>query len=640
MINNKISLTGISDFFNSQYKANELNIKIISWLIIISNICYCILFSFAIAKNFDSILLRSIGVIILLPFLFKKQTNDQSQKLFSHYWFFCLFYNLSFLTNYLAFINNFSGIWIVFATVAIFLTIFVIANFFAFLAFFISGNFLAFIISSSQNNSLKLDNNLIEYLLALPFILVVSYIFITKINPRTLSAKTDQPQSEISQNSEENKEKIDSSDQSKKNQNSTKPDLAINNITESENFKKVLIIDDQEINIKICQKLINSIATNTEIKSASNGEQALVALKDEKQFDLIITDIQMPVMNGFELSKKIREKNIKTPIVAYTSRSSYQSELTSLSDEINDYIIKPIPNLKFERVIHKWLVNEHQYNYDIEKIANSFKDLQILIADDEQVNNMMLSKFLSKYNINIETVNDGDQLIEKYRNELETSNTQYNNIAVAKYDILIIDLNMPNVNGFDATKQIRQLEITKNIQNKPIIIAYSADDKEENLNLALKSGMDDYFIKGSDNLQLIKMIYHWLFFNQNLTNDNSQFHNYKKFKSEQTKSLLISSKLSPEELKEFKEIFVASTINLVKKIIKSANDKNIEDLAFHSHALKGISGNIGAEKIYEYCKIINDSAKKGVWPYEQDWIDQLKIIVKNTFAEIDRIINQ
>ena len=78
------------------------------------------------------------------------------------------------------------------------------------------------------------------------------------------------------------------------------------------------------------------------------------------------------------------------------------------------------------------------------------------------------------------------------------------------YDVIIADISMPKLNGDLAAKEIRDFEHIYNIQNKSIIIAYSGNGDQSKLKSALKNCMDDYFIKGHDNLDLLKTIYFWI----------------------------------------------------------------------------------------------------------------------------------
>jgi len=422
--------------------------------------------------------------------------------------------------------------------------------------------------------------------------------------------------------------------------------------------KKVLIVDDQEINLKISNKLIKKILPNAIIDNASNGKEALNLVKNNNsddisatnsKYDLIITDIQMPIMDGFELTREIRKFNKNIPIAAYTSRTSYKIKQEALDIGINDYIIKPIPNNALIKVAHKWLINNHRYNYNIDEIRDKLKGLRVLIADDEAINIMVMKKFLEKYDIKVEAVNDGNNLVEKYitqfpkhdLEELDENDDPYyqDPNLTNKYDIIIADINMPNKKGDEAAKEIRHYELVHDIHHKAIIIANSGDSKESKLEAMLKSGMDDYFIKGEDNDKLLKIIYFWLSYNQKKKDPAYLNIDNKKHAQEDTKAeyKIINNKIENEDLLELRELFIKSTKDLIKKIKQAQKNKDIDDLAFQSHALKGIAGNVGAEKLFIHISMINNYAKKDKWPKEANWLKDLEEMAKEVFVELNKI---
>jgi len=444
--------------------------------------------------------------------------------------------------------------------------------------------------------------------------------------------------------------------------NSNDSNLALNSKSHNKSLpningqflKKVLVVDDQELNLRISTKLIKSLLSNVIINTALDGKQALKLIKNNqdedisspaKKYDLIIVDIQMKIMDGFELAKEIRKFDKHTPITAYTSRTSYKIKQQAIDIGIDDYIIKPIPNNALFKTIYKWLSNDHVYNYNIGDILDSFKDLKILIADDEAINIMVLKKFLSKYGFIVETANDGNELLEKYTKqfpehdlkELERKKIIYN--PANKYDIIIADINMPNKKGDAAVKEIRDYELIHNVKNKAIIIANSGDSDKKKLKAMLKSGMDDYFIKGEDNNKLLKIIYFWI--SHLKANPDPSYLNidnkYYAAKDAKKNNKIINSKLTNEDLKELKDLFIASTKDLLNKIKQATKNNDVEEINFQSHALKGISGNVGAEKLFIYISMINNYAKQDKWPQEEDWLKELEDICKITNSKIEEL---
>ena len=111
---------------------------------------------------------------------------------------------------------------------------------------------------------------------------------------------------------------------------------------------KVLVVEDNKINQLITQKIIKK--NNYICTLADDGFQALEILEKE-YFDAILMDINMPVMNGFETTRKIRLKGIKTPIIALTAFTKAEIIEEVISAGMNDIIIKPFESVKLYQVI-------------------------------------------------------------------------------------------------------------------------------------------------------------------------------------------------------------------------------------------------------------------------------------------------
>ena len=129
-------------------------------------------------------------------------------------------------------------------------------------------------------------------------------------------------------------------------------ELTISKVSEdnSKKLAKILIVEDNEINAKTTSLLLN--IKNYETVIAYDGEVALKYWEKEK-FDLILMDIQMPKLNGYEATKIIREKDKSTPIVAYTAYAIKTDKEKFLKIGMNDYISKPVESKQLYKIIEK-----------------------------------------------------------------------------------------------------------------------------------------------------------------------------------------------------------------------------------------------------------------------------------------------
>lgn len=117
---------------------------------------------------------------------------------------------------------------------------------------------------------------------------------------------------------------------------------------------KLLIAEDNRINMKLAKTFIKSILSNVEIYEASNGNGVLNILNNQS-IDLIFMDIQMPLMDGFETTKSIRKYDKKIPIIGLTALTQTEDEYKSMTVGMNDYIRKPISKQKIYDMLIKWI---------------------------------------------------------------------------------------------------------------------------------------------------------------------------------------------------------------------------------------------------------------------------------------------
>ncbi len=194
------------------------------------------------------------------------------------------------------------------------------------------------------------------------------------------------------------------------------------------------------------------------------------------KYKMILMDLQMPIINGFELSDQIRKINDIIPIIGYTSISKLDIA-KSQNKSINQYISKIDSKELLLKTISKWCLADYKTEKEpipkneIEKYLNN---TNILIADEESLNRKLISSFLRKrYKANIQEVAGGKEIIDEYKRNPN------------KYDIIITDINMPKINGIEACRAIRKIAINNNLEDIRII-AISGDSEIKKYTMLLK----------------------------------------------------------------------------------------------------------------------------------------------------------
>lgn len=415
---------------------------------------------------------------------------------------------------------------------------------------------------------------------------------------------------------------------------------------------KILVVDDEKTNLLITKSMIEK---NLDVvcELAHDGKEAAEIEKHHiEDHRLILTDIQMPKVGGVVAAKNIRSFNKDIPIVALTSLE-YEELQKDDHNYFNDHLNKPVLGHILYRTVSKFipdLDDPMDYLGDAEQYLPDVKSKKILIADDQELNLSIFAKKLQNLGMEVTKTTDGKELIEAYKNSIVASGSvseSGNQNKKSSFDIIVTDINMPIMSGDEATQEIRKLEIENNIsyKNRLPIIALSGDGQVEDIMHFFESGMTDYFIKGSDVNRLIKLLVIYL----NPSKTYKSFHHKKE--DEQIKQnidvlgfeakIINHEKLSnfgKYDKKAFLKIFLEGSQNQLEKIKKAIDENNKEELSIALHALKGISGNVGADKIFYVVSKASHNIKNNI-ALEGGWYEGLEIQYDALKGELEKIIS-
>ncbi|MBK8395824.1 MAG: PAS domain-containing protein [Leptospiraceae bacterium] len=250
-------------------------------------------------------------------------------------------------------------------------------------------------------------------------------------------------------------------------------------------IKRCLILDDNANNQLILERMLETFGIESE--SSDNGLTALKMLEQSKPFDIIICDYHMPCIDGLETIRLIREKlkltPEKQPIILLHS-SSDDAEIVNRSNElgVRFNLVKPVKMGD----LAAYLSQIHKPGFDNKKSNNRNSTLQnqqvsILIAEDVDMNIILLKAMLSKLLPNAVFIeaNTGTEALRKYKTE--------------PIDLIFMDVQMPEMDGLDVTREIRKLELPSG-KHLPIIALTAGAFKEDEEN-CLSAGMTDFLTK-------------------------------------------------------------------------------------------------------------------------------------------------
>lgn len=417
---------------------------------------------------------------------------------------------------------------------------------------------------------------------------------------------------------------------------------------------KILLVDDEKTNLLITKAMIEK-NLNIVCELAHSGKEAIEIEKHHiEDHKLILTDIQMMDTNGIIAAKNIRSFNKEIPIVALTSLE-YEDLQKNDHNYFSDHLNKPVAGHVLYRTISKFIPElEDRVDYlgDQEQYISDIKSKKILIVDDQELNLSIFSKKMQNLGMEVIKAEDGKELVDRYQNSLsEISSSNNKQTKKSQFDIIVTDINMPIMSGIEATKKIREIEILNGVsyKNRIPIIALSGDGREEDIRSFFEAGMSDYFIKGSDVNKLIKLITIYL----NPTKaykslchkkeDEALHHkivNQIDYDKENAKILNQEKILqfSNEDRQEFLKMFLEGSEIQLNKIKQNISENDNKELSVALHALKGISGNIGAERVFNIVTRTDYNIKNNL-AVEDKWYDQLSNEYEKLKEEISKIAN-
>lgn len=270
----------------------------------------------------------------------------------------------------------------------------------------------------------------------------------------------------------------------------------------SRKLKKLLVIEDNAQQNQAIRELIG----NGDVRSysAHSGTEAQNLLLKE-HFDCIIVDLGLPDMSGFDLLERIKanEKLRSIPVIVYTGRDLKKEEATKLKRLSDSVVLKTVSS--HERLLDETTLFLHRVESNlpkekqllIRKLHRSdevLKGKTVLIADDDIRNIYSLTNVLEEEGVNCLTAENGRVALEMLK-------------SGTAVDMVLMDIMMPEMDGYEATLEIRKIEKFKKLPIIAITAKAMKGDKEK----CLSVGMSDYVSKPVDVEQLLSLMRVWLY---------------------------------------------------------------------------------------------------------------------------------
>ncbi|MHB1686067.1 MAG: response regulator [Ignavibacteriaceae bacterium] len=370
--------------------------------------------------------------------------------------------------------------------------------------------------------------------------------------------------------------------------------------------KRLLIVDDNKTNRRILKAQADNWGMFTKVTEAP--QTALEWIAQGEAFDIALLDYQMPQMDGLTLAGEIRKlkEGKEIPIIILTSIGKKENPSTFEHLNLSAFLNKPIKQAQLYETLVSVLSGSPSFkkgksNKEI-KIESDLAEkhpLRILLAEDNAVNQKVALRILDKMGYRADIVADGLEAV--------------NAVKKIHYDVVLMDILMPEMDGYEATKKIiSELAADK----RPKIIAMTANamqgDKEE----CLAAGMDDYISKPIRIDELQNALLKW---SEKINEQRGEL--ISKTKKEKTAAKIVNE----EKITFLNDIQTESDINFliellgiyitelpknIASIISAVENKDSKNLQFSAHKLKGSSVTLGIDFVSELCHLLETAAKE------------------------------
>lgn len=374
---------------------------------------------------------------------------------------------------------------------------------------------------------------------------------------------------------------------------------------------RLLIIDDNKTNLKILEE--QTQAAGIETTCATSADQALEILKQATEhntpFDVAILDYCMPNMDGAELGEKIlsnpNTKNLPLILLTSAGHSGDIKFFTKLG--FSGYLTKPAMRETLLAMISAAMNHLHKRKDDLiltshsitktHKISRHHKttssqlnSVKILLAEDDSINLKVAVGMLKRINIIPDIAINGIEVLEKTKTN--------------QYDLILMDCLMPKMDGFEATRTLRDNINTRNIP----VIALTANAQKSDRDRCLESGMDDFLSKPFKLDDLRSMIEQWLSIpitiqpQLDITAEAPallSFTTYNKLKAD-----------LPDAFENIISIFLHETGLRINEITQHLQQNQLETATLLTHSLKSSSASLGAVSLSKCARSLESAIKQ------------------------------
>lgn len=270
---------------------------------------------------------------------------------------------------------------------------------------------------------------------------------------------------------------------------------------------RVLVVDDNDTCRKVLVQQCSAWGLN--VSAVPSGKEALALLRTKAHlrdyFDVVLLDQNMPGMTGMHLAAKIKEDpslNHDILLIMLTGISNAPSKIIARNSGIKRILAKPVAGYTLKTTLadeltqrNKGLAVMHQPPSGGPLPVKVPSDFRILVAEDNSISTKVIRGMLGKLNLQPDTASNGEEALQAMKAQ--------------RYDLVLMDCEMPILDGFSATQQLRAWEVGNQRTRTPVV-ALTAHILAEHKERARQAGMDGHMAKPVELSQLRELIEHWV----------------------------------------------------------------------------------------------------------------------------------
>ncbi len=401
--------------------------------------------------------------------------------------------------------------------------------------------------------------------------------------------------------------------------------------------RNLLLVDDTRLNLEILTEFVTSWGMGS--AGAANAEEAMAAIKtgtsDGRKWDAVVLDLHLPGINGIELAAEIRriEGYEKTPLIMLSSTHHDEDVERAFSRGINQYLHKPVRKKALGNALARHLrlgsgsSNEEHEEFGINR-GLMFKG-NVLVAEDNPVNQEVATLMLEELGLAVVLAGNGKHAVS----EAEKND----------FNLILMDCHMPDMDGFEATRIIRDKE--RNINGKNLgsqehvgIVALTANIQKDVRSQCKTAGMDDYLSKPFTQEKLVAVLEKWCPIQPRKDSVvDAGDSTVQESLSDQNISMTHLQILDTSILNNLRSIQRPDKPDIVgvaigkyflnfedkcRDIVKAMESDNFVLLTESAHFLKSGSATLGALAMADMCRGLETSGRDETWKMDEKLVEE------------------